>query len=35
MKRINVQYAMGDGVIELLGSECPFCNGTGEPNKPA
>jgi RecJ-like exonuclease len=25
----------GNGVIELLGSECPFCNGTGEPNKPA
>ena len=20
----------GDGSIELLGSQCPFCNGTGE-----
>ena len=25
----------GNGTIELLGSECPFCNGTGDPNKPA
>jgi len=25
----------GEGVIELLGSECPFCNGTGDSNKPA
>lgn len=25
----------GDGIIELLGSDCPFCNGTGEPNKAA
>ena len=25
----------GNGTIELLGSQCPFCNGTGEPNQPA
>ena len=25
----------GNGTIELLDSGCPFCNGTGEPNKPA
>ena len=25
----------GEGTIELLGSECPFCNGTGESNKSA
>ncbi len=25
----------GDGIIELLGSECPFCNGTGEYSKTA
>jgi len=23
----------GTGTIELLGSQCPFCNGTGESNK--
>ncbi len=23
----------GDGSIELLGSQCPFCNGTGEYTK--
>ncbi len=23
----------GDGCIELLGSQCPFCNGTGEYTK--
>jgi len=25
----------GNEIIELLGSECLFCNGTGEPNKSA
>ena len=25
----------GEGTIEPLGSQCPFCNGTGESNKSA
>ncbi|MCE2498702.1 MAG: hypothetical protein J4F28_06925 [Nitrosopumilaceae archaeon] len=25
----------GSGTIELLDQQCPFCNGTGEPSRPA
>ena len=29
----NCSVCKGKGTIELLGSQCPFCNGTGEYTK--